>query len=677
MKSYFLDAWIESIRAGLVMLLPLTLLGALASVVVLLPVDIHRWFGSHGVELAQLVRSATMGIMGLGTAMAVSIKLVEIRRAKSSDEFDEIGAIAAISAAAYLIAILPLKGGQLSDLGYRGVFQAIVTGIATAEMIAFSEKILPVHSILKANSPLGFPLRSSLRFGQKAFLIIILIALFKWLAYEINQSLSDGIALLLEAYSELHLDQWLTRSVITFFNQLLWLAGINGGQIFLELLNQPAWLVFSERDLSFLFTFAQLGGAGATLGLILSCLLWVDQKSLRQLALISIIPAVLNVNELILFGIPIVFGRVMMLPFIMAPIACCLVSEFLLKNLGVGVNMTGITWSTPIFLSGYLATHSWAGVMIQIIDVVIASVIYMPFLRQLECDNLTRQRSELENAVRVLKKALHDEKNILLEATQNGRFARALIFEFREQLKNGSVWLAYQAQHDIEGKLIGAEALLRWQHPLCGMIPPDLIIRLAEDCDLIHELGEWVLNQACYDMSNWRIKSVRNFTLSINMSPLQLENKNWPNTVAQCISKYGFEASDIEFEVTEGRMLPTSRQCGEVLEALQKMRVHLAMDDFGMGSASLMYLQKFKVHVVKIDGCLTRGVEHDSVKQDIIKSVCALGRSRGFSVIAEYVESLEQRDILYRLGCNGFQGWLYSQAKPADEFYEYAKNHHV
>ena len=264
-----------------------------------------------------------------------------------------------------------------------------------------------------------------------------------------------------------------------------------------------------------------------------------------------------------------------------------------------------------------------------------------------------------------------DHHHILQRFDALGDFARALHADFENALGKPQVFQVYQPKHDIDGKVCGVEALLRWTHPVHGPIMPAAIVNVAEESHLINKIGNWSLETACATLQQWKHQGVHGICMSVNLSPVQLEDTSYVPLVQQCLQRYDLSPSELELEVTEGRTLTTTKQSDATLRQLCELGVHLAMDDFGMGCSSLLYMQRFSMSAIKIDGCLTRDVLTNSVSSDIIRTIGMLGQKQGVRVVAEFVETLEQRDKLAELGCDEFQGYLFSPAISSTAFMSY------
>lgn len=683
--------WAYAIREGFVALLPLTLLGAMANVLAYLPIrGYNEWmiqlFGPHWTAAAALTLNATMGIMGLASAMVIAMRLSAMLAERGSRAEAPQASMAAVAAAGFMVVVLPGQTSSLSALGYMHILEGLLVGLATAELMHWASRWLPRHEGLNALES-GVPLQQALRLSEQAAIVLGLI-------YLAHQGLSGWVGpwlvdtLLAPLHQHLQADlpgAWLMNVLLVIVNQLLWLVGVNGGQLFLSLgasgaayIADPAVLYASHAaSPSFVNAFAHLGGAGATWGLIIACLLSCKDAGLRKLAWFSALPALLNVNELLLFGIPLVFGRALLVPFIAAPTVNCLIAVAAVEWAGLTLSGHTAVWSTPMLISGYVMTDSWTGAAVQAVALLSSVLIYLPYLKRLEAQRQRRNQRTLSAALSFLTTPIQAPPNLLERPDNLGDIARALMEDFRRDLGGPQVTLAYQPQHDATGRVVGVEALLRWRHAVHGPIPTAAIINIAEECDTIHTIGQWVVHQACADLAQWRRAGWDGFVVGINMSPAQLENPDWVNVVRKALHSHGLDAPSLDLEITEGRMMSSSQQADATLAELEALGLKLSMDDFGMGCTSLLYMQRFRMHSIKLDGRLTRDVMDNPVNQDIIRAVSRLGKSQGVCVVAEFVERQDQRDLLQDLGCDLFQGWLYSAALPAAELPAYLSRVHA
>ncbi|WP_157084825.1 putative bifunctional diguanylate cyclase/phosphodiesterase, partial [Sphingomonas pituitosa] len=225
------------------------------------------------------------------------------------------------------------------------------------------------------------------------------------------------------------------------------------------------------------------------------------------------------------------------------------------------------------------------------------------------------------------------------------------------------LFVAYQPKMDASGqKVVGFEALVRWDHPVKGLLTPDLFIPIAEEAGLIHALGTWVLEEACRVSKKWP-----GLTMAVNVSPVQFKTEGFAATVRSIVQNCGVHPKHIELEVTEGILID---DCDEVRSALDDLRIagfRIALDDFGTGYSSLSYLKQFKVDRIKIDKSFIKRIGRDQEAIAIVQAVIALGHAMNLSVTAEGVETCEQGSLLRTAGCNELQGYLFSKALREEE----------
>jgi diguanylate cyclase (GGDEF)-like protein/PAS domain S-box-containing protein len=235
--------------------------------------------------------------------------------------------------------------------------------------------------------------------------------------------------------------------------------------------------------------------------------------------------------------------------------------------------------------------------------------------------------------------------------------------DLREALRRGDFRLVYQPIVDLaDSKIIGVEALLRWEHERRGLVPPSAFIPLAEETGLIVPLGKWVLHEACRQGSEWQREGVTPspFTITVNLSSQQLSHPDLVRDIADALESSNFTPSHLVLEITESAILHDRVMTVERLQALKALGVRLAIDDFGTGYSSLSYLRLFPVDILKIDKSFVDGVAEDGNDAALARTIVALGDTLALRTIAEGVEDGKQRSVLHSLGCQFAQGYLFS-----------------
>lgn len=650
--------WLQSIQHGFIATLPVVILGALA----LTFMQIVSWIFPDGTlaagqTLGQVVQQACYGVMALILVLSISHKLASYYLQRHPFNFDPT--VVAILAMVNLVAMAHLDYGSdfFNNLGVAAIGKGLLCAVIYTELYIFFYQ----NRILKLSYLDGI-IDSTLLTALRSVWPALLASITLLTAYLLISEPLNNLGFWLPAFigqldPEMGLSFWQTVKLI-IVNQLSWFVGIHGSSI----IEAQASGLFSIDEAAvysrqFINMFAHIGGAGCTFGLVLA-LMFSRQTSSKKLGRYALLPSVFNINELIIFGLPIIFNRYLLIPFLLAPILSTSLFR-LVFDLG-WLNWSGgaESWSTPIILGGYLATGQWQGALLQVVCIVMSALIYYPFLTKFEID---REHQEDEKEFKVLQdlNEVSDLRAVYDAQSDTGRLARALVTEFNVAIKRDELELYYQPKVNYEGRVVGAEALLRWDHPRFGQIPPALIVGLSELDDTIHDMGLWVFKCALSDMNALDKAGLTRLKIAINVSPCQFKRENFFKTVIDWVDKSSISAELIELEITEGQKIELDER---VLLGLQNLVQHgfkIAVDDFGMGYTSLRYLKSFPVHTLKIDDFLVKDVNDSKVAQEIVSSMGQLAKSMKVNLVAECVETEQQRLALHELGCNVLQGYLF------------------
>jgi EAL domain-containing protein (putative c-di-GMP-specific phosphodiesterase class I) len=240
--------------------------------------------------------------------------------------------------------------------------------------------------------------------------------------------------------------------------------------------------------------------------------------------------------------------------------------------------------------------------------------------------------------------------------------------DLRESLERGDFRLHYQAQVDAQGRTVGAEALLRREHPRRGTVPPIEFIPLAEETGLILPLGQWVLETACRQLAEWaRDPATADLTLSVNVSARQLRQPDFAERVLAALQQTGADPTRLKLELTESLLLDNIESTIVKMARLKSAGVGFALDDFGTGYSSLAYLKQLPLDHLKIDRSFVRDILSDPNDAVIARTIVTLAHSLGLSVVAEGVELSGQFDFLVKQGCSGYQGYMFGRPGPAEQ----------
>ncbi len=681
---------IRALRRGLLYLMPFILIGSVVLALLNFPIPAYqnfmvRVFGGGWKEFGLLIHKCTLNIMAITTVVTVSYAVAEEKELVKSGEVNAV--VLVITALSSFFSFNSSSEDviiSVKNAGSVGVFGAIVIAVLSCGLFCLfykcRERILPSDLINYNASAL---IRSSFNAFIPALLTIASFSAVRILIDLIginDQNLLAGI-----------IDQYMTGQnyfsalVIILLTHILWFLGIHGGNVIMDAMSGATPMASQTAEVSiltkeFFDTYVYLGGAGATMGLLIALLIVGKSSSENRLAKVSILPGILNINETMVYGLPIIFNPYYLVPFVLSPLLLSFTSWVAVRLGWVPPVSQAVEWTTPVFLSGYLGTGSVAGIVMQAVNLLLAVLIYLPFVR-------LQNRNQLRARISIFK-SLGDEIQYIQEQQKRhflnrhdeiGSLARSLAAEIKESLKTGKpiLHLEYQPKVNCKGQVMGAEALLRLNHPIYGYVSPLIILCICDEAHLTNELGTWIMNQAFSDLSSWHKQGYK-VSLSVNLNPRQLMGDDTlVQKIKSCVSTTGTEPDYMELELTENAAIDPSDSTRRKLEKIKDMGINLSIDDFGMGHSSLLYLCDFYANIVKLDASLVRTIVNDKQRQQIIKSILSLCHQLNVKAIAEGVETQEQFQMLHELGCEYYQGFYFSRSLTYDNFIEFVKQHGV
>jgi len=286
----------------------------------------------------------------------------------------------------------------------------------------------------------------------------------------------------------------------------------------------------------------------------------------------------------------------------------------------------------------------------------------------------------MKNADIAMYRAKEDGKNnykFYSEEMNVHSFERlALETSLRRGLERSEFVLHYQAKLDLHtGKINGVEALVRWQHPDLGMVPPAQFIPLAEETGLIVPLGKWVLHTACAQSVAWLREGLPPLHMAVNLSARQFADEDLVKDIAAALESTGLQPGLLELELTESMVIQNTERAGRVLAEIKKMGVRLAIDDFGVGYSSLTHLKRFPIDTLKVDRSFIRDLPQNTEDKALTEAIIAMGKSLNLTIVAEGVETKEQQTFLRDRDCDEMQGFFFSKPIPSGEFAALLRTH--
>lgn len=679
---------LRSIRKGLTVMMPIFLIGSLVLLMMDSPFNgvenvLMGLFGENWHIIAEAIYRGTFEIMSIFALVSVSYYYALEKEIVKNGEINVLiivmSALSSYSAYNYITN----RFISLSNTGPGALFKAIIIAIAATWLFVIFYKFLRTktqkfESKINSNNIFRMALHSII----PVFLTILLFSIIGLLLAGPDSTMIIFKVSNIISY-QMGFD---TTGISILFSQLLWAFGIHGGNVVESLLNGLNQLSPAINNLpisggasnskSILDAFVYLGGAGSTLGLIIAILILRKKSSERNIAKLSSLFSVFNINEILIYGLPIVFNPYYLIPFILTPFIL-----FLVTNLAIAIGFitplsVNISWTTPIFVSGYLLTDSLAGVMLQLFNLVLAVLIYLPFVK-LQNDNQSNNEKIIYNNLlnEIILRSGREGMKIINRDDEIGGLARSLVFDFDQCLEgnNQLLHLEYQPKTDADMKTIGAEALIRCIHPEIGYISPLVIITLCDDAGLTNKLGTWVIEHALYDMTKIHEELQCEIPISINLDPKQLRtDEALISRTQNLIKSLGVNPRMIEFEITENAQMDSSEKTLEKIEALKEMGVTISLDDFSMGHSSLTYLNRSYIDVVKLDAKLVQNIDGDEQLQHVTEALINLCLKLDISIIAEGVETRHEFETLQKLKCLKFQGFYFSPSLKPRAFVKYA-----
>lgn len=673
------------LRRGLLSMMPLVLVGSVVFALLTLPIPFYHCFmsdifGEGWREIGLSIHKATIQIMAFLALITVSHAAAKEETLVKSGEVNPVSIMITVFAS-YIA--LSYRSLIMHTAGSTELFKALFVSVVACHLFCFFYKrccrILPLNGITHLGGSLT---QASFLAVLPAFLTVLVFSGARVLLNSAGISIYPGI--LLQRINETWLtgNNFVSAVFILLLTHTLSFFGVCGEPLIVDAISgtTPFFSSVMSPDIltkEFFDTYVYLGGIGATLGLLLA-LLFAGESN--RIVKISIPLGVFNINDTMLYGFPVIFNSYYFIPFLLSPVFLGL-NAYLAMVLGWVPPITqAIEWTTPIFLSGFLASGSLSGVVLQALNLVISMLIYLPFVR-LQVKHQQRDRLITFQALsKELQNIQEKKEKIISRYDDMGLLARALLAEIRSGLQGQkkNLYLEYQPKVNHLGEVMGCEALLRWTHPVYGYISPLIILSICDEAGLTNQLGIWVIHQALPALRCWQEQGYDGLSLSINLNPQQLrEDGTLIETVQRLIAHYGLKPGCVEFELTENAAVDPSDATRGRLKQIREMGVNISIDDFGMGHSSLLYLCDFLANIVKIDASLVSRIASDKRRQQIVETILSLCKQMEVQVVAEGVETEEQVHMLRELDCDYYQGFYFSRSLSCDKFIEYVNQHGI
>ena len=697
-KKLFNNTVLTAIREGLTFALPIIVAGTMAVLVNSFPLPIYQefmleTFGPSWRSLGGYIWNGTLGFLSVIMTISISNSFSEHYNSANPTRRINPSIVSLVAAASLICTMEPGQlfvtpgaleggGGAMPSvwLGVHGLLWATLTAVFSGYIFRWFLHFDFLRVSFNYSTSVDTTISQAMDTLLPGLLTITIFAGIKTLTKalgidDINNSIYHLLYVPFDSMGGSMLE---TAAIYGVIRHLLWFLGIHGSNVLEPIMTelylpaiaanqallasgQEAFHIFSKP---FFDCYTSIGGSGSTTGLLIACLIKHRDSGSRKIARLSIAPALFNINEILLFGLPVVLNPVFLAPFILLPLVLTAVAYIANVTGLVPVTINDVAWNVPILLSGYLATNSIAGSILQVVCLTISTIIYLPFV---SLDNWLKAEQFDRTYKKLVQVTSSGEVAELgpryLGGTDTvGSLARFLAQDMERGLEMREFYLEYQPQVDSRtGRVYGVEALLRWWHPQIGMVPPPVFIGLAEDSGLIKTLGLFVAEEACRQAAEWqKIPGAEHVVISINVSARQLDDLELPDKIFAMTQQYDVPVKNIKVEVTESTAIG-GYDGHKVLTKFSEHGFKLAIDDFGMGHTSLSYLREFEVSSLKLDSIISRDVLVSRSSREIVYTIADLCRNLGIELIAEFVEDEAHLLKLRELGCYNIQGYFYSK----------------
>ena len=677
---------IRSIRDGLVNMIPVLIIGAFALILKTFPVPAYKEFittfgDGFILNLLDFVYSATFGVLSLYMSLSISRSYMKIQK---NQEVVHGGALFVSVLCFFILAGALLPSFGLENMGPKSMLLAIIAGLgASALYVKFFELInRRGRYVLSRGADSEFNKMLSTLFPVVivtfifAILNLIIIRLFN------EESFHNLYITLLNSLFSVGEVGFFKGFFFVLLSSVLWFFGVHGSDA-LEGVMQEFFAPGLEINIEaiemgrnateiltkeFFDCFVLMGGCGATICLLIAILAFSKNSARRGLGYTALFPMLFNINELMVFGLPIIFNPIMLIPFLTVPLVSYSIAYFSISVGIVPMIISNVEWTTPVLIGGYFATGSVLGSLLQLFNILVGTAIYFPFIRLLDKQAIRDNQQHFNDFISYYKEneqLLQNEKIIELNSSF-GEFAKELCADLRQNLiKDLNIF--YQPQYNYQGECIGVEALLRWKHPDYGYLYPPVVVKLVTECNLLNTLEKAIIEKVLNEKELIYSKYGKGIKISINTTGTSIVKEDFVEYMKEQNKIHNFKANNICLEVTEKEAFSLSEKTFKVLNELRDMGLRLAIDDFSMGQTSISYLKYNIFDIIKIDGVLVCGITSSSNCREIISSIAELAKSLSLTIIAEFVETEESKEALHEIGCDYYQGFLYSAARPLED----------
>lgn len=656
--------FLEAIKQSFIVLFPVLFIGSLSLLLLSFPIEVVRNFidtACNGVlkSILSLINTMTFGLSSLYLIIIISYKYFKLK----SKRVNAIVFACINSLICYFLLIGPKvflssePEPLLKYLNATNVFSVLLTSIISTQLYhVIIEKLIGIDRH-KFSSSFSRSLISIIPIAIcSAFYAICSVLIYEFTGTNFNDMLFYGLASIFNKIGPTYLGGLL----ITLFAQVFWMFGVHGTEVFRDVYLNVFNFEQGKIATKFFFdSYVSIGGCGTTLALAIALILFSKSRRKKKIGKLSTLTMAFNINETLIYGIPIIFNCTFMIPFIIVPIVNYSIAYLAVSSGLVAEIVTNtVQWTTPTIISGYIATESISGSILQIICILVGIGIYTPFVLM---DNkvsdmlIEHNNEELTKLIVECEKEL-EEPHIFEKNNYLSSYAEDVLIHLEDKILNDSLTMYYQPLV-MDDKIVSVEGLLRFKYRTNDFIYPPIIINIAKEKKMMGLLSKSVIETSIRDFKKM-LEYNPSLTMSVNIDLELLFDDEFVDWFINKIETENIPGKQFGVEITENSKFYSMITESDSFKKIREKEINIYMDDFSMGHTAIAYLQNNVFDFVKLDGSLVKNIENERSTK-IISSIINLGKTLNFGVVAEFVETEEQKKKLEDLGCFIYQGYLY------------------
>ncbi len=656
--------YIISIKTASIKLLPLTVLIAFTTLIMSFSTFIYPTFYENMIY--DILAKTKLALTVAFPYVAIVIMTHSLHRLKKGRGDMTVGVYPVI---ALILFNMIVDGTLVFGLDIK-FLRAILIGIFTYEYEDLIDKTLKKLKYKWATDVFII--------FSKSLILLLSISIFSYFFYNYN------IQLDLDPSRNIKFD----NNIFDAYKHLIviltpWIIGINGSHLISEayttlynnfLINQELLSIGQLPDRIFEFTFfnyyMNIGGSGATLCLVIALFL-SKKRAHKRFAKIALLPSIFNINEIIIFGFPIVANFHMIIPFVTVPLIFATITYFALASGLVPIALNQTSWIMPPIINIFLATNgNIKAILLQISLIITGTAIYSYFLKRYSGDSIVAlpeqfvflKPSQNVSQISDLQLNIYKEVN---EAKQN----------LKPLLDDGEFTLYYQPIYNvIKGKIDKIEGVIRIKHKEKGVVPP-YFLQYFEKLGMIKEVDYWVLEKGLKDISKFKYV-IEDIELAINISTITFNDEKFISNLKRILYTNKVNYKNITIELVEESFIEDFEGARKKLKELKDLGLKIAIDDFGTGYSSLSYLMELDVDIIKIDKKFVSTINNQKGKE-LMKNIINMVKDLGCKVIVEGVEKEEEVEMIKSFGGEYIQGYYYSKPLSLEKMVEFLKKNRL